>query len=346
MVRWGEAMHHDDDDTADLFLDAPGGVVALRDSRSLLEFPFFGLHRTAGHDPIEFKLGEVSLRVTGGEKGIATIWDRDLLIYAASIINKAVDAGETPHRRIRFVAHDFLRNAKRGTGKRAYQQLGDALVRLNTTHIVTSIEAGDQAERRGFHWIDSFKENTIITRSGEKRLSNIEITMNDWLFRGLVQDRSVLGISPAYFELQGGLERRLYQIARKHCGKQKSWRFSLGKLRAKVGSTQEMRHFKRDLAKVIAADNIPTYTFRIEAETEYDTSVSRSNRALRKRTDDLIVTIIRREGKHIPGRLLRRLDAALADDEFSVDEGSAFLVGDDESDVLIAREEPAWEDEE
>lgn len=338
-------MQHDDD-TADLFLDAPGGAVALRDSRSLLEFPFFGLRRTPGHDPIEFKLGEVSLRVTGGEKGIATMWDRDLLIYAASIINKAIEAGETPHRRIRFVAHDFLRNTKRGVGKRAYQQLSEALVRLNTTHITTSIEAANEVERRGFHWIDSYKENTIIARDGEKRLSNIEITMNDWLFRGLVQDRSVLGISPAYFELQGGLERRLYQIARKHCGKQKSWPFSLGKLRAKVGTTQDMRFFKRDLIKAIEADNIPTYTFRIEAETEYDASVSRGNRVQRKRTEDLIVTIVRREGRHIPGRVLRKADRILSDLEFSVDDDSGFLVAEDETPILIADDDADGEERE
>lgn len=307
----------DDDDTPDMFLDAGGGEVALRDDRSLLEYPFFGLARRAGHTPLEFRSGEVALRVTGGEKGIATIWDRDVLIYASSIVNKAVDAGETPHRRIRFVAHDFLRTARRGTGKRAYQQLSEALERLNTTHITTSIETGGEGERRGFHWIDQFKENTIITKDGERRLSNIEITINEWLFRGLVEDRSVLGISPEYFDLQGGLERRLYQIARKHCGKQPKWRISLSKLQAKVGTVQAIRFFKRDLLEIIEADNIPDYIYSLQTETEFSPEMKASRRAPKRvRPEGLIVTITRRTGPHVPGRVLRLAAAEmdLADD--------------------------------
>ena len=45
-------------------------------------------------------------------------------------------------------------------------------------------------------------------------MQGLEITLNDWTFRALVKDRRVLAINPAYFDLTGGLERRLYEIAR------------------------------------------------------------------------------------------------------------------------------------
>jgi plasmid replication initiation protein len=82
----------------------------------------------------------------------------------------------------------------------------------------------------------------------------------------LAKERRVLAISPDYFKLDGGLERRLYQLARKHVGKQRQWRIGLPLLAQKVGSAQQLRFFKRDLKRVIDADSIPDYRFQIEGE--------------------------------------------------------------------------------
>ena len=60
------------------------------------------------------------------------------------------------------------------------------------------------------------KEN----KADNRVMQGLEITLNDWTFRPLVKDRRVLAINPAHFDLTGGLERRLYEIARKHVGRQ------------------------------------------------------------------------------------------------------------------------------
>ena len=56
----------------------------------------------------------------------------------------------------------------RGSGKRAYELLLDALFRLRSTTILTTIEAGEIKERRGFGWIETFRIIERKTRSGQE----------------------------------------------------------------------------------------------------------------------------------------------------------------------------------
>jgi len=78
----------------------------------------------------------------------------------------------------------------------------------------------------------------------------------------------VLTLRPEYFRLDGGLERRLYEIARKHCGRQPDWNIGLELLRKKTGSTASIRKF-RQLLKQTAHDNpLPEYTLKYDADTD------------------------------------------------------------------------------
>jgi hypothetical protein len=91
-------------------------------------------------------------------------------------------------------------------------------------------------------------------------MQGLEITLNDWTFRALVKDRRVLAINPAYFDLTGGLERRLYEIARKHVGRQAEWKVSLLLLAKKCGTMQRnLRRFKFDLKELAELDRLPDY---------------------------------------------------------------------------------------
>jgi hypothetical protein len=86
-----------------------------------------------------------------------------------------------------------------------------------------------------------------------------EITLNDWMFRAIATDRRVLTISPRYFALGMGLKRRLYELARKHCGYQERWVIALPKLIDKCGSVLEPRFFKPQLRRVVEDDDLPDY---------------------------------------------------------------------------------------
>src|SRR5687767_2824101 len=88
------------------------GELAVRDAQDLMAYPFFNLAKSRRTAPIDFRAGEVSIRVEAtAEHGMATIWDADVLIWAASQIVEARDAGlptsrlmiATPYEILQFV---------------------------------------------------------------------------------------------------------------------------------------------------------------------------------------------------------------------------------------------------
>ena len=123
----------------DLFRALPGDM-APRDSQDLMAFPFFSLAKSRRVAPIDFRAGNVTIRVEGTqEHGIATIWDADVLIWAASQIVEARDAGLRPSRLMQATPYEILRFIGRGTSLRDYQRLKAALDRLQSTTVATSI---------------------------------------------------------------------------------------------------------------------------------------------------------------------------------------------------------------
>ena len=243
----------------DMFVDSAVSAP-LRNDRVTMEFPFFALQKRPLLTPIVYKDSNVSIRISPGERGIATIWDKDVLIYLSSLINAKIERGEDVSRTVRIAAYDLLRVTRRHTGKNGYQEIYDALFRLRSTTITTDIQSGGERETRGFGWIDSFRILTKENRAGNRVMQGLEITLNDWTFRALVKDRRVLAINPAYFDLTGGLERRLYEIARKYVGRQSEWRVSLVLLAKKCGTMQRnLRRFKFDIKALAALDRLPDY---------------------------------------------------------------------------------------
>jgi len=92
---------------------------------------------------------------------------------------------------------------------------------------------------------------------------SVSVTLSDWLYQA-VMSKSVLTLNRAYFTLRRPLERRLYEIARKHCGRQPEWRISLETLQKKTGSASPRRVFRAMLREIIAADTLPDYTLSEE----------------------------------------------------------------------------------
>jgi plasmid replication initiation protein len=258
----------------DLFLDSLVDAP-LKDDRALMEFPFFSLQKQPRTEPIVYDDGNVKITVEAGARGIATIWDKDIMIYAASVINDRLERGAPVNRTIQFPAHDFMKVTGRGTGKRAYELFLDAMQRLKSTTITTSIEAGGDRERRGFGWVDDWRVIERTTSTGTKVMAGVEVTLNRWMFNAIVKDRRVLTINRDYFGLTKGLERRLYELARKHCGSQPEWFIGLEKLAEKCGTVCTMSKFKQMMTAVVADASIPDYRVELvtpaEARTPFKT---------------------------------------------------------------------------
>ncbi len=243
----------------------PAGV---RDCQDLMAFPFFSLAKGTRIKPLAYDRDGVSIRVEAvPEYGMATIWDADVLIWAASLIVDARNRGVETSRLIRFIPYQFLRFAHRPTGKVGYERFRAALDRLQSTTVQTNIRTGedDIPARRTrrvhrFSWINEWQEMTVAT--GHMR--GMEIILPDWFHQAVLNDRLVLSIDRGYFMLTGGLERWLYRLARKHAGNSAAgWGFGFSTLHEKSGSLSRFADFALDLRHLAGKQSLPGYRLSV-----------------------------------------------------------------------------------
>ncbi len=247
----------------DLFRALPGDF-APRDAQDLMAYPFFSLSKSHRIAPINFSAGGVSIRVEAvPDHGMATIWDADILIWAASQIVEARDAGLRTSRLMAATPYEILTYVGRGTSMRDYQRLKAALDRLQSTTISTSIRQPAEGRRHRFSWINEWQERT--DRQG--RPDGIELIVPDWFYKAVLDDALILTIDPAYFDLTGGLDRWLYRIVRKHGGRQRGgWRFDLRHLHLKSGSLSPFKRFAFELRDIVRRQPLPGYVLSLEVE--------------------------------------------------------------------------------
>jgi plasmid replication initiation protein len=151
---------------------------------------------------------------------------------------------------VRFRAYDMLVATNRNTAGSGYGQLKAALERLAGTRISTNIVTGGQEIFRTFGLIESAE---VVRQTRDGRMQEVEIKLSDWVFNA-IRSKEVLTLHRDYFRLRKPLERRIYEIARKHCGAQAQWRIGLALLQKKCGSNSTEREFRR-LVQTIARED-------------------------------------------------------------------------------------------
>ena len=243
----------------DIFDAAPKSDIAS------MENPLFTLSTKPDMTPREFRRGQNWLKLQPSAMGLATVHDRDILIYCISQCMAALNEGRQIHRTLRFNAHDLLKTTNRATNKKGYDLFRNALKRLQGTQVETNITTGGQEQWEVFSFIDNAK---TIKESRDGRMQAIEITLSDWVFNAINEKgKDLLTISRDYFRLRKPLERRLYEVARKMCGQSTYWHLRLETLHKLTGSSSTQAEFKR-MMKSIIDDNtthkhIPDYTFEL-----------------------------------------------------------------------------------
>ena len=236
---------------------ARSGDIAARDAQDLMSWPFFSLAKSRRVTPIDFRMGEVTIRVEAtAEHGMATIWDADVLIWAASQIVDARDRGLRTSRLMSATPYEILTFINRDDSARSYERLKAALDRLQSTTVVTSIRQPSERRRHRFSWINEWKEHLDTTG----KPFGIELILPDWFYAGVLDDALILTIDREYFDLKGGLERWLYRLVRKHGGRQTyGWSFDLPHLHLKSGSLSPLKHFAYDLRAIVRRQPLPGY---------------------------------------------------------------------------------------
>jgi plasmid replication initiation protein len=250
---------------ADFFLcDLPG--PAPKGDLGTMEHPVFSLATRPDRRVLSYEHNGVEITVTPSVRGRATIHDKDVLIFCTSQLVAALNADRPVGRTLHLVAHDLLKATCRETSGDGYRRLRDALERLAGTRITTNLVTGppeDPVEvTSGFGLIEAWR---IVRRTRQGRMVSVSVTLSDWLYQA-IRARSVLTLSRDYFRLRRPLERRLYELSRKHCGRQEGWRVSLEVLQKKAGSASPRRVFRAMLREVVAADPLPDYTLVLDAD--------------------------------------------------------------------------------
>ncbi len=247
--------------TGDFFVCDILAAVPKHDLASM-EHPIFSLSTRPDRRILNYIHNDVEVTVTPSVKGRATIFDADILIFCISQLMAALNAGRPTSRTLTLTAHDLLLATRRETSGDSYRRLRDAFERLAGTRITTNIATGGQETTTGFGLIESWE---IVRKTRGGRMVRVAVTLSDWIYRAVLT-KSVLTLSRDYFSLRKPLERRLYELARKHCGRQPEWRVSVEVLCKKCGSASPRRVFRAMLREIIREGHLPDYILKEHAD--------------------------------------------------------------------------------
>jgi plasmid replication initiation protein len=247
-------------DQLELFRALPGDL-APRDAQDLMAYPFFSLSKSHRVIPIDFRMGEVTIRVDTAEHGMATIWDAGVLIWAASQLVEARDRGLRTSQLMTATPYDLLTSIRRGTSAHDDHRLKAALDRLQSTRVATTLRQPSARRPHRFAWVNEWK--ACADSNGHS--PGIELIIPKWFYAAVLNDALVLTIKRAYFQLAGGLERWLYRIVRKHAGRQPGgWCFEIAHLHLKSGSLAPLKRFAFELRSIARRQPLPGFRLAME----------------------------------------------------------------------------------
>ena len=253
-MGYSQGLLPDRHPTGDFFLCDLSDVIPKGDLGTL-EHPVFSLSTRRDLRVLHYAHNNVDIRVTPSVNGLATIHDKDVLIFCISQLMAALNAGRATSRTLLLKAHDLLVTTNRETSGDAYRRLKEAFERLAGTRITTNITTGDIEVTTGFGLIESWE---IVRKTKGGRMISVSVTLSEWLYRAVLA-KTVLTLSRDYFRLRKPLERRIYELARKHCGRQAAWTASIDILLKKSGSNSPRRVFRKMIRDMIAANHLPDY---------------------------------------------------------------------------------------
>jgi plasmid replication initiation protein len=233
----------------------------IKDDQASMEHPFFSLAKTPDHTERRYEHNGNVLQIIPGGRGMPTIWDKDVLIYCCSQLVEGMKQGATPHPVIRFHVYDFLVSTNRSSGQKGYQLLEKTLDRLSGVRIKTNVKTGGQEEISNFGLLDWW--HMVVNEP----YATVQIKLSDWLYRAIT-NLEVLTLTRTYFLLTGSMERRVYELCRKHCGNQETWSIHLPLLYKKSGSIAPLRRFRYEMKQLAQINTLPDYSLTFDPQTD------------------------------------------------------------------------------
>ena len=247
----------------DFFISDIFDNLPVKDDMASMEHPLFTLSKKPDMRILRYENGDALVEMQPSAFGLPNIMDKDILLYCASVIMEKINNGEHPPQTLRTSLNDLLIATNRHTNGRGYKYIKLALNRLTGCMLKTSIKTGGTSQESGFHMLESYRY--IESSRNKDRKIAVEITLSDWFYNSLIA-KEVLTINREYFRLRSPLDRRLYEISRKHDQHMKeggSWSIGMKNLHLKTGSASTLRHFKQVIKKNADTNHIPDYLLTV-----------------------------------------------------------------------------------
>ncbi len=231
-----------------------------KDDMASMEHPIFSLSTKPDTRILRYEHRDVAVEIAPSVHGLATIYDKDVLIYCVSQLMAKKNDGQPISQTLHLNAHELLVWTNRETSGDGYRRLKEALQRLSGTRITTNIKAGGEMFTEGFGLIESWR---IVRETKSGRMSEMQVRISDWVYK-IIEGSEVLTLSRDYFRLRKPTDRRIYELARKHCGEQEEWRITLELLHKKTGASSHLREFRSMVRELSKEDHLPDYSVALE----------------------------------------------------------------------------------
>ncbi|MCL4676152.1 MAG: replication initiator protein A, partial [Pararhodobacter sp.] len=147
-----------------------------KDDLGTMEHPVFSLSTRPDLRILSYRHNNVAITVTPSVRGLATIHDKDILIFCISQLMAALNAGREISRTLHLRARDLLVSTNRETSGDGYHRLCQAFERLAGTRITTNIVTGGVETTRGFGLIESWE---IVRKTRGGRMVSVSVTLSD-----------------------------------------------------------------------------------------------------------------------------------------------------------------------
>lgn len=236
----------------------------IKDDMPSMEYPFYALSKKPDREVRRYEYKDKWIEFRPSIKGLPTIYDKDLIIYAISHLMMAIEEGEEPPKDVEIDPYSFLVFTERGTGGRDYDALTDSLERLDGTRFRTNIVINDNMYD---DWQGIIDKASLKTNLKTGKPEKLRITLSDMVMNTL-KNKQVLTLNRDYFRLKKPIERRIYELARKHTGQQPKWEAFLSTLHSKSGSKSSLREFRRAIKHLDEFDHMPDYHIEFDVETD------------------------------------------------------------------------------
>ena len=235
--------------------------VILKSDTASMEHPIYSLATKPDMRHLHYENNGDSLTIKPSIEGLPTIFDKDILVFCISQLMHRKNKGLPISKHVSFSARELLIATNRPTNNLGYKRLEKAFERLRGMTLTTNIQTENQRKTWIFGLVDA---GGFIREPDEGiwKLRRCEVVLSDWVMDAIEGD-SVLTLSNDYFRIRRPLERRIYEIARKHCGHQPQWKIGLEKLQLKTGSNAPLKRFRLNLRQIIEEDDTPDYRMEL-----------------------------------------------------------------------------------